>query len=90
MGNRHVDEFIDDPTSNLYARGWLSLFRRPEIDKLKTPNESKLFATFEGVRYRVTGCSRLGDVWLHSDFDEDTRYEKRVDVDACEDWSAKP
>ena len=26
---RHVDDFIDDPTSNKYAASWFESFRRP-------------------------------------------------------------
>ncbi len=86
----HVDDFIDDPTINRYAAAWFDSFRRPAWDKLKKPDARKLFATYEGRRYLVTGCSRLGDVWLHSDLNYDgMSYEKRVDVDACSAWSAK-
>lgn len=86
---RHVDDFIDDPTSDRYAASWFEAFRRPAWDKLKKPDTRKLFATYEGRRYLVTGCSRMGDVWLHSDPSYDgMSYEKRgVDVDACSGWS---
>ena len=87
---RHIDEFIADPTSDPYAAKWFASFRRPELDKLREPNEAKLFATYNGKRWRVTGCSRMGDVWLHSNFAEDTTYEKRVDVSACSEWSCIP
>lgn len=86
---RHVDDFIDDPASDRYAASWLESFRRPAFEKIKKPDDRKLFATYKGRRYRVTGCSRLGDVWLHSNVKEDTTYEHRVDVDACSNWSAE-
>lgn len=84
---RHVDDFLDDPTSDAYAASWLESFRRPAFEKCEKPDTRKLFATYEGKRYRVTGCSRLGDVWLDSDFNEDTSYERRVGVDECSDWA---
>lgn len=84
--SKHVDDFIDDPSSDPYAASWFESFRRPAIDKMRQPDERKLFATYQGIRYRVTGCSRLGDVWLHSNVNEDTRYQHRVNVDACSDW----
>ena len=87
---RHVDDFIDDPKSDLYAAQWFDSFRRPAIDKLRHPVEGKLFATWKGKRYRVTGCSRLGDIWLHSDLKEDTQYEHRVSVDDCSGWGDTP
>jgi hypothetical protein len=86
---RHVDDFIDDPSSDRYAASWFESFRRPAYEKLRKPDARKLFATCEGSRYRVTGCSRMGDVWLHSNVDEDTTYQKRVDVDACSGWSSE-
>lgn len=85
---RHVDDFIEDSSSDKYAARWFDLFRRPALVKLREPNDAKLFATFQGKRYRVTGCSRLGDVWLHSDPDADTSYERRVDVDECSEWGS--
>jgi len=87
---RHVDDFIDDPLSDKYASSWFESFRRPAASKLRKPDPRKLFATYQGKRYRVTGCSRLGDVWLHEDQGEDTRYQRRVTVDACSEWSASP
>lgn len=87
---RHVDDFIDDPTSDKYAASWLESYRRPVVDKLEKPDERKLFAVYMCKPYRVTGCSRLGDVWLHSDLETDVGYEHRVNVDDCYAWSATP
>lgn len=85
---RHVDDFIDDANSDPYAASWFEAFRRPAIDKLRRPDKRKLFATYEGRRHLVTGCSRMGDVWLTTNLNYDgMSYEKRVDVDACSEWS---
>lgn len=86
---RHVDDFIDDPTSDRYAASWFESYRRPAIEKARKPDERKLFATHDGRRYRVTGCSRLGDVWLHRDPKAEVGYQYRVDVSTCSDWSAE-
>lgn len=85
---RHVDDFLDDPTPDPYAASWLEAFRRPAWDKIKEPDTRKLFATWQGKRWRVTGCSRLGDVWLHEVDYEGCSYEHRVNVDDCSEWSA--
>lgn len=88
---KHVDDFIDDPTSDRYAASWFEAFRRPAIVKFREPDKRKLFATYEGTRYLVTGCSRLGDVWLHANHNYDgMSYQRRVDVAKCSDWSATP
>lgn len=87
---KHVDDFINDPKADPYARSWLESFRRPAWDKCEKPDIRKLFATCDGVRYRVIGCSRLGDVWLTTDFSRENGYDKRVDVDKCSSWSEVP
>ena len=87
----HVDDFIDDPASDRYAASWFEAARRPAIDKVRSPDTRKLFATWRGKRVRVTGCSRLGDVWLHRDLGyEGVSYQHRVDVAECSGWSATP
>lgn len=87
---RHVDDFIDDPATDSYAASWFEAYRRPACHKAREPDPRRLFATHEGARYRVTGCSRLGDVWLSSNFSRDCGYERRVDVDTCSEWSPEP
>lgn len=52
--------------------------------------QHKLFCTYEGKRYRVTGASRLGDVWLHPDLMAENGYEHRVDVTDCGAWGSEP
>lgn len=83
----HVDEFIQGP-GNAYARLWFRIFRRPEVDKAdRIHEEFKLFATYENERFRVTGCSRLGDVWLNSDLDANFGYTLRVNVADLKNFS---
>lgn len=49
----------------------------------------KLFCQYKGKRYRCTGASRMGDVWLAEDFSRDSGYDLRVNVGECSDWSNK-
>lgn len=94
----HVDEFIhqgmfrhEDPRA--YAAFVLEHFRKAAWWRSMTDqwmNQFKLFGTYNGKRYRVTGASRLGDVWLQEDFDKDHGYNERVDVLSVSDWSATP
>ena len=89
----HDDEFIDSLTTDAYASWVLALFRFPAILKLKFnayTDQFKLFATYKGKRYRVTGASRLGDVWLAEDFTRDIGYDLRVPIDECIEWGPKP
>jgi len=89
----HVDEFIDDHKQDAYARWVLLHFRHPaEMQLAFGPfmKERKLFCTFESKRYRVTGASRFGDVWLTSDFELEWGYEHRVAILECLEWGDSP
>jgi hypothetical protein len=90
---RHVDTFIDTPGGNRYARWVLFHFRLPAYLKAEFwefMQEHKLFCTYEGERYRCTGASRMGDVFLAKDFDRDAGYDKRVMADECSEWDRLP
>ena len=90
----HVDTFIDDSYGeNEYARWVLNYFRLPAVlknDFWEFMEEHKLFCTYNDQRMRCTGASRLGDVWLTSNFKRDTGYDARVDVGECTEWSDRP
>lgn len=92
----HVDDFIDDSLGTLndknaqYARWMFNHFRLPaslRYDFDKFMKDYKLFCTYKNKKYRVTGASRLGDVWLNKDFTADHGYNLRVSVDQCSEWS---
>jgi len=44
-----------------------------------------LFCTYDGTLYRVTGASRMGDVWLNYP-DKVDSYVLRVPVTGCSSW----
>lgn len=95
----HVDDFIDSPwslkdpkkfanISERYAKFFLDFARRPAAfhSMCNAFFVQKLFCTFRGERYRVTGASRLGDVWLTKNFEQESGYQLRVDLDDCSLW----
>lgn len=86
----HVDDFIDCHFGKeKYARFVLNYFRMPaalKFDFEEFMKPFKLFATWKGNRYRVTGASRMGDVWLTSKFDQELGYEHRVFVEELTNW----
>lgn len=94
---KHVDEFIDfgsmmiePPENEDYARWVLNYFRHPAILKNAFKpfmKEHKLFCEYKNKKYRVIGASRLGDVWLTSNFEAENGYEHRICVDECSNWS---
>ena len=96
----HVDDFVDfgtsysnPPPGEKDARWFLFLKRLPANlqcefnDKIK---DLKLFCDYEGSRFRCTGASRMGDVWLTPNFNQDVGYTKRIDVRHCSNWGLKP
>lgn len=102
----HVDDFIDSHYGKdkyKYARWWFSLFRLPAVlkaDFAEWTSQYRLYCDYGGKRFRVTGCSRMGDVWLHEDLvNEHTSeggsraefYQLRVpDVMQCSAWGPTP
>lgn len=91
----HIDSWLDCPSDpkkigECYAKFFLVHRRMPAwMVSAFTPwlSDRKLFCTYKGKRYRCTGASRLGDIWLTSDFERDHGYELRIDVMDCTDWS---
>lgn len=81
-----IDEFLDShyQVSRLklnYVHFVFSHFRKPAVEKIaheRFMRQFKLFVDYEGKTWRVTGGSRLGDIWLTSNFEQDHGYERRV------------
>lgn len=97
----HVDDWLDKGVMDVmnnpdtaYARFVLVYARMPAwMQSAFSPwmSQFKLFCTYkDGKRYRVTGASRMGDVWLASDHEKTTGYDLRVNVDDCQQWGDKP
>lgn len=92
----HIDEWLDKPNytedeGERYARYVLELFRYPAWKKaMYSKYVTPLFCTYQGKRYKVTGASRMGDIWLAEDFTQMHGYDKRVDVAECSEWKAIP
>jgi hypothetical protein len=88
-----VDDFIEDPrynTKDMKDARFFFLLRRLsatlQSDFADHIKMYKLLCWYEGEVYRVTGASRLGDIWLRKDQAQDTGYDKRVYVDECYDF----
>jgi len=97
----HVDEWIrdmgfdDKPEDGeaMYARWLMFHWRLPAYMKINFSPfiaDKKLFCTYQDKRYRCIGGSRMGDVWLTTNFEAEHGYELRVDVAKCYAWSPKP
>lgn len=95
----HADNWIDRPSMTKdsdevkYAKWCIWHFRMPAVSFYafeKFIQRDKLFCTYEGKRYRVTGASTMGDIWLNKNFDSDSGYDHRVDYTLCSGWSDDP
>jgi len=87
-----VNDYIWNHNSDEYASWVLMHFRLPALQQSKWKQyygKYKLFCTYDSKRYRCTGASRLGDVWLTSDFNQEQGYELRVDINDCNEWEDK-
>ncbi len=92
-----VDDFIahgktianTEAANVTYARFALLLFRLPAVHRIAFADlirQYTLFCTYKGVRYRVTGASRMGDIWLTPDFTQETGYKLRVAISECSEF----
>lgn len=75
-----------------YARWVMNQYDVPaslDFDTQKYRKEFPLYCTYKDKRYRYVGHSRLGDVWITSDF-SNSGYELRVSILDLEDFSNKP
>lgn len=89
----HVDDFIEDVSQDSYARFMFNHFRLAaalQFDFNEFVTDCRLFGTYKGERFRITGASRLGDVWLARDFERNTGYDLRVAVNEVSDFGPKP
>lgn len=93
----HVDDWLDRPSykpgseGEIYAKFMLDYARLPAWKQMmyaKFMEGRKLFCMHNSKKYRCTGASRMGDVWLTRDFEQKDGYELRVEVSTCSDWSA--
>lgn len=95
---KHVDDWMDDAVMGdddnaKYAAFFLHLKRLSAVYKMAFEpyiKDFKLFCVYENKTYRVTGASRLGDVWLTQDFSRDIGYDLRVDISMCSNWRKEP
>ena len=74
---KKVFEYLDFRRMSAAYQG-VKFYLRPMI---------KVFCIYNNIKYKIIGASRLGDVWLTTNFDADHGYELRVDIDDCSEFS---
>lgn len=88
----HIDRFVSFNMDEklAYAQFMFMYFRLPAGMNYMLKSffeDRRLYCNYEGKRYRCTGASRFGDVWLSENYARDTGYDLRVDFRKCSDWS---
>lgn len=87
--NVHVDDVINDPSWPAPLRNYLRVQRLPAIHKMeerRKGNNPQLWATYNGKWVRVVMASRMGDVGISKNLDNETGYTDRVCVSRLENF----
>lgn len=92
----HVDEWLDnvrwiaDPHER-YTRLFLEIHRMPaaKLALYEDYVDKPITCEWKGSRYRLTGASRYGDVFLNADLCEKGGYTRRVSVTECSAWKVE-
>ncbi len=88
---KHCDDYIEDPDAPEVLRKFLDRARQPSHGMLNNKEPfPKLYADHQGKRVRVTMASRLGDVGISTNMNQEDGYEARVDVAALTNFRDIP
>lgn len=90
MTPRHCDDYIDDEASPAALRAFLNRARSPGHGMLSKDPYPRLFADIGGKRVRVVMASRLGDVGISYDLDNDVGYDDRVWIEQLSNFGDRP
>jgi hypothetical protein len=88
----HIYEWLDDNEENKEVEKlWKYLdFRTRSVswqyDNKNLEPKYSCICDYKGKEYKITGASRLGDVWLHNDLRAEHGYVARVDIDDCSNF----
>ena len=88
----HVDDWLDTPTLDdeqlRLAKEWVEHFRRPAGESDAKWLDARLVTCiYHGELFRVSGASRMGDLWLNRDLNKNWGHDLRVNVARCSEWS---
>lgn len=76
----HIYDWLDDPeTGPPEVKDFFESMVAPAYKKdYSKIHNTLLSCTYKGKRYRCIGTSRMGDIWLTSDFTKAYGYELRI------------
>lgn len=87
----HIYDWLEEPPKNeeeKKLKEFLDFKTRTASYQFKNePPKLKCFCIYKGEKYKFTGASSMGDVWLAKDFDRVNGYDKRVSIEDCSDFT---
>ena len=90
---KHIYDWLDElavTDDEQLAKDFLNEATKPAEDKdHEYLQNTRLTCMYKGSRYRCTGASRMGDVWICKDWRESTGYSKRVAIGELSLWEIK-
>lgn len=95
----HVDSWVrsafygEGTDEEAYAKLFFFYKRLPVVTQaMWRPHlgHLQLYCTYKDKRYRVTGASRMGDIYLTENLEQEIGYDLRVSLDYCSGWGKTP
>lgn len=89
----HIYNWLDDNKENKDVEKLWKYFDFRTRDVVWQWNNKNLepnylcLCEYKGRTYKFNGISKFGDVWLHSNFNAEHGYVKRVDIDECTNFT---
>ncbi|MBT5491493.1 hypothetical protein HOK00_04205 [bacterium] len=83
----HIYDWLEMPSKSIEeekVREFLDFKTRPAYYQMENkPPKLKVFCHFDGKKYKITGASTMGDVWLAKDYNGTKGYDLRVSIAGC-------
>ena len=89
----HIYDWLDEEKTDLAelkVQEYLDFRTRAAVYQME--NKEKIYGLFvyceyKGIKYRITGASRLGDIWLAKNLERESGYDIRVMIEDCSEFS---
>jgi len=87
----HIYDWLEMPSKNeseKKVKEYLDFRTRSAMYQIENKQPSfDVFCEYKNKKYKITGASRMGDVWLAKDLNRDSGYDERVDIEDCYNFS---
>lgn len=93
LDGTHIYDWLEEEgttAAEKKVKEFLDFRTRPAVYQMENRDKIKglsVFCEYESIKYKITGASRMGDVWLAKNFERESGYDKRVMIDECSNFS---